>query len=239
MKRCPECEFLYENETTHCDMDGTPLRYTVTLPKLPGLAQSIWDKWTIALLCLLILGTVLVILYRATPRGFTSSAAGQQQLKQDNAVADQQMVLPEAAAPSPGLSTSDSPEAADSSAETVETADGPSVSPERRTWSAKRPSAGPDQNEAPPLSVTHLEAVSKTEASNPLNRAIVEVAPIETGKQTSAAKASSSANSNSIHEKPPESVVVKPANQPEKKDSGFKSMFKKAGKILKKPFGEN
>ena len=74
MKRCPECQFLYENESTTCDLDGTPLRYTVKLPAVPGLAESIWDKWTIALVFAVVLATVLVILYRATPRAYTSAA---------------------------------------------------------------------------------------------------------------------------------------------------------------------
>src|SRR5436190_10872625 len=74
MKRCPECQFLYENESIKCDMDGTPLRYTMALPSIPSLAKSIWDRWTITLLCAVILGTVLVILYRATPSAYTSAA---------------------------------------------------------------------------------------------------------------------------------------------------------------------
>ena len=73
MKRCPECQFLYENESIKCDMDGTPLRYTMALPSIPSLAKSIWDRWTITLLCAVILGTVLVILYRATPSAYTSA----------------------------------------------------------------------------------------------------------------------------------------------------------------------
>src|SRR5436190_18819144 len=79
MKRCPECHFLYENEARQCDMDGTPLRYTVALPDLPGLTKSIWDKWTIGLLGAVILTTVLVILYRATPRAYTSTLPTQEQ----------------------------------------------------------------------------------------------------------------------------------------------------------------
>src|SRR5580765_1189198 len=73
MKRCPECQFLYENEALQCDMDGTPLRYTIALPALPGLTKSIWDKWTIGLLGAVILSTMLVILYRTTPRAYTSA----------------------------------------------------------------------------------------------------------------------------------------------------------------------
>jgi hypothetical protein len=34
MKRCPECDFIYENAQERCDMDGTRLRYTTFLPPL-------------------------------------------------------------------------------------------------------------------------------------------------------------------------------------------------------------
>src|SRR4030095_3632722 len=64
------------------DMDGTRLNFTATLPPLP-LPQPvvppplkfIWGGFTILLLVLVLLGTVLVILYRATPSSFSSSSS--------------------------------------------------------------------------------------------------------------------------------------------------------------------
>src|SRR5215472_13829987 len=82
MKRCPECQFLYEDEQDNCEMDGTRLFFTTTLPPLPaGLTppKSIWGGFTIPLLAALILGTVLAILYRSTPRAYSSPATVQSQ----------------------------------------------------------------------------------------------------------------------------------------------------------------
>ena len=40
MKRCPECEFLYYDEQDWCDMDGTRLSFTATLPPLAAGVKS-------------------------------------------------------------------------------------------------------------------------------------------------------------------------------------------------------
>jgi hypothetical protein len=63
-------------------MDGTRLFFTTTLPPLPaGLTppKSIWGGFTIPLLAALVLGTVVAILYRATPRAYSSPATVQTQ----------------------------------------------------------------------------------------------------------------------------------------------------------------
>ena len=41
MKRCPQCEFIYEDDQSHCDMDGTRLNHdTHALPKLQALTTT-------------------------------------------------------------------------------------------------------------------------------------------------------------------------------------------------------
>jgi hypothetical protein len=41
MKRCPHCDFIYEDEQSHCDMDGTKLAHdSRSLPKLQALSAS-------------------------------------------------------------------------------------------------------------------------------------------------------------------------------------------------------
>jgi len=41
MKRCPECEFIYEDDQSFCDMDGTKLAHdSRPLPKLQALSST-------------------------------------------------------------------------------------------------------------------------------------------------------------------------------------------------------
>ena len=233
MKRCPECDFLYENESTCCDMDGTPLRYTVKLPTLPGLAQSIWDRWTIALLCTVVLGTVLVILYRATPPAFTSSSA--EQMKSELPAANQ---LPGAtpAAAEPSVS----PQAVDESSDSRDPFEPRSAISETKAQRLMRSSASDDQKELSPAPVIHFEPAASPRTVSTSNTSGSAVVTAASAGETSASQTStSSANSASIHAKPPDTTKPKVNTPDQKKDSGVKSFFKKAGKILKKPFGEN
>ena len=122
MKRCPECDFLYEDEQDRCDMDGATLNSTATLPPLPlpqpvvPHLKSIWSGLTIPLLVLVLLGTVLVILYRAAPSSSHSSAGVKQKevVNQDSKrppseaspeLVTEPAILPEAVEPSTGTQT--------------------------------------------------------------------------------------------------------------------------------------
>jgi hypothetical protein len=238
MKRCPECDFLYENESTCCDMDGTPLRYTVKLPTLPGLAQSIWDRWTIALLCAVVLGTVLVILYRATPPAFTSSSAGQMKsAKRELPAANQDPQLPES---TPAAESSVSPEEVDESRDSRDPFEPRSAMSETKAQRLQRSSPVVDQKETSPLPVIHFEPAASPRAVSTSNTSGNAVLTATSAGETSANQTStSSANSASIHARPPDTTTSKANTQDQKKDSGVKSFFKKAGKVLKKPFGEN
>jgi hypothetical protein len=229
MKRCPECEFLYENESTKCDMDGTPLRFTATLPALPGFTRTVCDKWTITLVALLVLGTVLVILYRATPRAYTSSTPTH--------VRPAERQSPESLEPtaSPSDSSSLQLDDSDNSSDSTDSSGPLLAANASNSRKSKRSGSPADDKEQTPTSVTHVDAASS--AQNASNAAIQPVT-IQTSKDTPKPPAVST-NSISIHPLPPETTPNKASSQNEKKDSGVKSFFKKAGKVLKKPFGEN
>jgi hypothetical protein len=234
MKRCPECEFLYEDEQDHCEMDGTRLFFTTTLPPLPaGLTppKSIWGGFTIPLLAALILGTVLAILYRATPRAYSSPAAVQTQpASQSISDANQDSDAPPSDTSQPavsaGSSTSD-----DSSRDPFA-----SVKPKERADNPAPPANGKVSAPAPAI---HIQAASTSQPTNPVT---AESKPatnqtILTNQTTPAnQKASAGSSSVSSHPKPPASTVTPPAAQNANKDSKVNSFFKKAGKILKKPF---
>src|ERR1041385_5211698 len=160
MKRCPECQFLYDNETIQCDMDGTQLRYTVALPSIPGLAKSIWDRWTIALLSAVVLGTVLVILYRATPAAYTSSSPTQvDSANRERAPANQNAPAAEPVAPSDSPAEEQAVDDAATSADYSSESQTP-TSP-TKVQRSKRGAAPTDEKETSPEPVIHFEQIGR------------------------------------------------------------------------------
>jgi hypothetical protein len=72
MKRCPQCEFIYEDDQSLCDMDGALLVFDArTLPNLHALApvevplapRAHWRHRTFPAMAALILATVLSLVY--------------------------------------------------------------------------------------------------------------------------------------------------------------------------------
>ncbi|HEX3145552.1 MAG TPA: hypothetical protein VHQ64_16375 [Pyrinomonadaceae bacterium] len=241
MKRCPECQFLYENESIKCDMDGTSLRYTVALPSIPGLAKSIWDRWTITLLCAVILGTVLVILYRATPSAYTSSTPARvDSTKGELPSTNQDAQTSETATPSESSAAEQAVDSSETSDGSNDPFDYHSTTIANKPQRSKRGAPVLDEQEMSPAPVTHFEpaatlpvAATSSAAAKPVTTAI---GPVE--KTTPGQAASPSTTSVSAHPRPPDGYSGKPATQNEKKESGLKSFFKKAGKVLKKPFDD-
>jgi hypothetical protein len=72
MKRCPQCEFIYEDDQSLCDMDGVLLVFdSRTLPNMHALAtvevpvpaRALWRHRTFPAMAALILATVLSLVY--------------------------------------------------------------------------------------------------------------------------------------------------------------------------------
>ena len=84
MKRCPQCEFIYEDDQSLCDMDGQLLVLdSRTLPHLHALAtvevpvgsRALWRQRTFPAMAALILATVLSLVYFvSTQQGVRSVA---------------------------------------------------------------------------------------------------------------------------------------------------------------------
>jgi len=227
MKRCPECDFLYEDEQDHCDMDGTRLFFTTTLPPLPeGQIKPVWDKWTIALLSALVLGTVLVVLYRSAPRAASSSPGAATQVSREMPVANQDA---DSTASQPSKSNSPQPE--DASRDPFMA---PSTLAEAKAEKSKRSLPPAALKEPTPVPVIHIQSAPNPTIVSPPSTAAKPVTSPVPGSTTSAPsqKPSATSNSTSIHPLPPEvKTTAKPSPQPVK-DSKFKSFFKK----LKRPF---
>ena len=85
MKRCPQCEFIYEDDQSLCDMDGVLLVFDArTLPNLHALApveaqvsiaRPYWRHRTFPAMAALILASVLSLVYFLSAQRTVPSAA--------------------------------------------------------------------------------------------------------------------------------------------------------------------
>ena len=69
MKRCPECEFIYEDDQSLCDMDGILLVFDSQ--KLPKPRRHLGFRWRgriVPALAALVLSIVLVLVYNVSTR---------------------------------------------------------------------------------------------------------------------------------------------------------------------------
>jgi cytoskeletal protein RodZ len=64
MKRCPQCEFIYEDDQSLCDMDGILLVFdSLNLPKPKASSKSNWKNRLVPAVAALVLGTVFLLVY--------------------------------------------------------------------------------------------------------------------------------------------------------------------------------
>ncbi len=96
MKRCPQCEFIYEDDQSLCDMDGILLVFdSQQLPKPKYESKSKWRSRVVTGLAAIVLATVLLMVFYVSPQSQIPSgtsfrpAAGDQptsEVKTDSAV---------------------------------------------------------------------------------------------------------------------------------------------------------
>ena len=64
MKRCPQCEFIYEDDQSLCDMDGILLVFdSLNLPKPKASSKSNWKNRLVPAVAALVLATVFLLVY--------------------------------------------------------------------------------------------------------------------------------------------------------------------------------
>jgi hypothetical protein len=64
MKRCPQCEFIYEDDQSLCDMDGILLVFdSQKLPKQAKTLKSLLRNRIVTVFAVLVLTTVLSLVY--------------------------------------------------------------------------------------------------------------------------------------------------------------------------------
>jgi hypothetical protein len=68
MKRCPQCEFIYEDDQSLCDMDGILLVFdSQKLPK-QNMRKSHWRTRVVPAVAIIVLTTVLSLVYYVSTR---------------------------------------------------------------------------------------------------------------------------------------------------------------------------
>lgn len=234
MKRCPECEFLYEDEQDRCDMDGTRLSFTATLPALPTPPEAVaapksrWAAFTVPVLAVIVLASVLFILYRSAPRGVNSPSYAQPKPASQKAL-DKDLNLPGPGASQPAASgPASSPRSSEPSRD-------PFAAPNAEPEKTEKPAPAGNQKNSSPLPVSHTQEAPASQPDNsagteskPSSR-VTPISPVPPGPRPAAtysAKSSATA-ANGAHTSAPQNA---------NKDSKVNSFLKKAGKILKKPF---
>jgi hypothetical protein len=181
---------------------------------------SIWGGFTIPLLVLVLVGSVLVLLYRAAPSSFSSSAS----VKKKEVVNQNSQRPASEASPELVSAPAISPEHDERSTGTQMKA--------TRSNRALQSTNAKEQTSAP---VSHIQiepTIPNVSATKP---------PISQPREnaTSPASEKPQAGSYSISahpEPPPTTSAPQPGTQNQEKDSKVKSFLKKAGRILKKPF---
>jgi cell division protein FtsN len=152
MQRCPQCEFIYEDDQSHCDMDGARLTHDAhPLPKLQALTTTSTSgdskarSRVVAVVATLVLAGVMALVYyvsiRQAPRTTTVAISPTIESTQPNAE-----VSPVAATDSSATTQAGASETAKTvpSSENRSTADQPKVT-EPDTPKPETPSK-PDTN---------------------------------------------------------------------------------------------
>ena len=205
MKRCPQCEFIYEDDQSHCDMDGARLTHdSHPLPKLQALTttrtealnKSKWRTRVIPIIAALILTSVLGLVYYVSIR---------QSSRRSTAVA----ASPVAESPASNLETSPAPASnavasPESSSETdSKTTDETKATTDTDNAREEPSSLQPDSKKS--------ETTSSTKPTTITDRKPKTKPQVQNNTRPAAA--------------------VKPV---EKKDSKVRSVLRKTGRFLKK-----
>jgi hypothetical protein len=213
MKRCPQCEFIYEDDQNCCDMDGIALVLTQTTPlPIPTSPKRNGPRRSLLSVLGVVLGVViLAIAYASLERAvtgssdsaFVSDASVSQQGPQDQSTsAPAEQVVSPAVEPEVGAA-----------------AENPSVSMVSETAKTSRVAAS-DPNAR--------ELALKSIGTEPLRRNRLGTRGVVMGSIPEQPRIDSS--------RPQSEMIRSTDRESEKKDSKVVSIVKKTGRLLKKPF---
>ena len=213
MKRCPQCEFIYEDDQSLCDMDGDELVHdprslsllasaAIEPPDAP--AKSRWRS----LVLLAVAAGVLAAVLRVDYYNFTHPTAPR-------------LVSSKAEMPAPKSETQNSI----LETSTPQSAPGSLSASPPKTRKSKLATSG---TVSPSPSPSPTPRVKLATGASP----IVKLAPARSPSTTSRP------SSPKREESKPKPAIAsqKPVNASQKKESRIGSFLKKTGRILKKPF---
>jgi hypothetical protein len=234
MKRCPQCEFIYEDDQSLCDMDGNALVYESRQPDLP---RGTTDRATLPvqksrlrsvlpLLAGLILGTVIFLVFYASPRLLAKPEG--QKLDSNPQPATAPPARKPATAPVSNQSTSSADTGLSSDANPGDQFElrSPRATRTNHTTPKATDSRVTISRRVPPLpSVPPLPRLpaAKVAEKSP--------GPVSAPRESSVAKTKSPGVSET-----PRTSTQRPVAVIQKKESKVGSFLKKTGRILKKPF---
>lgn len=245
MKLCPQCDFIYEDDQTVCDMDGIPLVLEPTLTAFPGnsrVEQTAPVKRTyfprsrrlaVAAMAGLALGATLVLFFYVVTQGDTLANAARVPTSTSNPIPPKPKKSASPTALGTPLADGSSPFAEDTGSAGTQSARADLNSdaerqPHQHAVSSADGSASARTSfrntvteagtakSSPSLSVSALPRVEPLPKLKPLRK--LEAAKVAKRTEVSAAS-----------RRPP-------AKGKQKKESRFGSLIKKTAQILKKPF---
>ena len=214
MKRCPQCEFIYEDDQSLCEMDGRNLVYdtsAVLIEEIAAMeltgrpAKSKSQTLAIVLVVVVVLGTVLFVGYNALP-GLLKSNPKTVNLKPGNAHRTAPQINPDS---SNKIATSPT---------SVPTLSQIKPAPALASRSESSGSKLKSDTDLKTLDKLTITKPSSTPPRSPSTKP-KEKKP---GRENTAAKN--------------QPTFGKPENTTAKKESRIGSLLKKTGRVLKKPF---
>ena len=221
MKRCPQCDFIYEDDQGLCEMDGEELVHdsrsfpvAATPPTQRGLrAKPPFRRFAVLVTAFLLTAALFVIYYRSPRRVDSKSVPVAPKVKNSESGTS----IPPTASNTPdrepdqtSLATTDSPGPSPSNA---------GVTKRRSLRSSAGPSSSPAPNLSPAPGIAAPEELL-TQSTLGVPVTALSVRPSSSPADPAAPK--------------PSEDKTKPATQ--KRESKVSSFFKKAGRLLKKPF---
>jgi hypothetical protein len=212
MKRCPQCEFIYEDEQINCDMDGTILAFDASVAAANAVNRSQLRTFALPAIVGTMLAALLFVAFYASPLMFAS---------------------PDVRSRAPEVQTSPTSKPSPEPAATKPAKDQPSPSPSAEVASDER------RAEAVAIPTNDREA-AKTNHTNSraadsrltIRRGVPALPRVPSLRRLPPARVGAPASSpqTTRHRE------VQHAHGDSKRPSKVGSFLKKTGRIIKKPF---
>jgi hypothetical protein len=244
MKLCPQCDFIYEDDQTVCDMDGKALVFEPTLTAFSGnsaVEQTVpvkhagfprFRRLAVAAMAGLALGATVVLCYYVVTDGDTYANAGTAPTSTSNPIVPGPKKSASPAALATPLAYGSSPFAVDPGSADPHTAkaDLTSDADQQPHQHAVSSADGSVMASISPEGAVTQAATAKASPSLSIS-ALPRVAPLPTLKPLRKLESPKAARRTVIA-----TASQTPARMKQNKESRFGSFIKKTAQILKKPF---